>query len=89
MNLTELPNIDAKMAHQLEQAGIPDAQKLKILGAEKAFLLFREVYPKAELKHLFMLEAAIEGIPVDQLSKAKKEELEMFYELCQWGQKLA
>jgi hypothetical protein len=30
-----------------------------------------------------MLEAAIEGIPVDQLSKAKKEELEMFYELCQ------
>jgi len=82
MHLRELPNIDEKTAHQLQQAGIPDAQKLKILGAEKAFLLLREVNPKAELKHLFLLEAAIEGIPVDHLSKAKKEELELFFELC-------
>lgn len=82
MSLIELPNIDEKIAHQLQQAGISDAQKLKILGAEKAFLLLREVNPKVELKHLFVLEAAIEGIPVERLSKAKKEELEMFFELC-------
>ncbi|MCX7986177.1 MAG: TfoX/Sxy family protein [Bacteroidales bacterium] len=82
MNLTELPNIDDKMALQLEKAGVTDAQKLKILGAEKAFLLLREVNPKAELKHLFILEAAVQGIPVEKLSRAKKEELEMFFELC-------
>ncbi len=83
MNLTELPYLDNKIVLYLQKVGIGDIEKLKVLGAEKSFLLLREVFPKAELKHLFMLEAAIEGIPMEKLSKNKKQELEMFYELCQ------
>ncbi len=82
-SLTNLPNIDNNFASKLEQVGIKTEKELKILGAEKAFLLYKEVDPKAKIEHLFALEAAIEGIPVEQLSRAKIEELRMFFELCE------
>lgn len=82
MQLTDLPNIDIKMAEMLDKMGIKNAEELKILGAEKAFLLLIEVYPKAKLEHLFRLEAAIEEIPLEKLSTQKKEELQIFYEIC-------
>jgi len=77
-----MPNITDKLAIKLEQAGIKSDQELKILGAEKSFLLLLEVDPKAKLEHLYILEAAIEGIDVSKLSEVKKEELKMFYDIC-------
>jgi DNA transformation protein len=83
MDLNQLPNIDEKLSEKLQKAGIKDAEKLKIMGAEKAFLLLKEVDVKADLNQLYILEAAIEEIPVAKLSKSKKEELEMFFHLCE------
>lgn len=81
-SLTELPNINNQFALRLEKAGIKNAEELKILGAEKAFLLYKEIDPKAKIEHLFALEAAIEGIPIEKLTQEKKEELKLFFELC-------
>ncbi|HOT14211.1 MAG TPA: TfoX/Sxy family protein [Bacteroidales bacterium] len=81
--LTTLPNIGETLAEKLEKAGIEDEKKLKVLGSEKAFLLIKEIDPKASLNNLYSIEGAIQGVKSALLSKEKKDELKEFFQLCQ------
>jgi DNA transformation protein len=81
--LTELPNIGEVLAEKLVKAGIQDEKKLKVMGSEKAFLLIKEIDPKASLSNLYSIEGAIQGVKSASLSKEKKDELKEFFQLCQ------
>jgi DNA transformation protein and related proteins len=80
--LSKLPNIGEVLADKLEQAGIKNEKELKIMGSEKAFLLVKEVDPKACINHLYALEGAVQGIRWHSLAKDKKNELKEFFDLC-------
>ncbi len=80
--LMKVPNIGGVLADKLAKAGINTEKELRLMGSEKAFLLIKEVDPEACLSHLYALEGAVQGIRGHSLSKDKKEELKMFFELC-------
>ena len=80
--LRKLPNIGDVLADKLEQAGIDDEKKLKVIGSEKAFLLVKEVDPKACISHLYAIEGAVQGVRWHTLPTGKKNELKDFFDLC-------
>jgi DNA transformation protein and related proteins len=80
--ISKLPNIGYILADKLEQVGIENEKQLKIMGSEKAFLLVKEVDPKACINHLYALEGAVQGIRWHSLTKEKKNELKDFFDLC-------
>ena len=81
MELTELPNIGPKLAENLRQAGLRDAEAFRSAGAEEAFLRIRaQVDPTACFHQLTALAGAEAGIPKKALSQAKKETLRTFFD---------
>lgn len=58
--LTDLPNIGAKLAYNLERIGVGTPEQLQELGAEEAFLRIRaQVDPTACLRQLEALAGAV------------------------------
>jgi DNA transformation protein len=79
MELKELPNIGKVLSCNLEKVGVDNAEKLREIGAKEAFKRIREkVDPGACIMMLYALEGAVEGIPSNSLSSAKKDELKVF-----------
>ena len=77
--LTRMPNIGNVLAQRLEAAGIDTSEKLVELGAKKAFLAVKAVYPQACISSLFALEGAILSTRRHSLSAVRKKELKEFY----------
>lgn len=78
--LSTLPNIGKVVEEQLEKVGITSYEKLKVLGAEQAWLKIQEMDDSACIHRLMALEGAIQGVKKTQLSEERKKELKGFYE---------
>jgi DNA transformation protein len=79
-DLTHLPEIGPVAARLLTEAGIPDAQTLRSLGAREAFARIRaQVDPGACLQLLTGLEGAVRGIRARDLPPQDKAELRDWY----------
>ena len=77
-NLFLMKNIGKEMANKLISVGIETKEKLIETGSKEAFLRIRKVFPNVCLVHLYTLEASIQDIVLNQLSKEIKTELKTF-----------
>ena len=82
-DLSKQPNIGKDTEAKLIQVGISSFSELKVTGTEQAFLRLQAIDPGACIQLLYGLHAAIEGIPVNQLTDEKKQELKMFHKISQ------
>ena len=80
-DLLQQPNIGKDTETKLIQVGINSYAELKKAGTEQAFLRLQTLDPGACIQLLFGLEGAIEGIPYNQLSPQKKQELREFHRM--------
>jgi DNA transformation protein len=61
--LTQLPNVGPKLAHELEAAGIATDTELRALGATAAWERLREINPDRDCANsLLALEGAVRGV---------------------------
>ena len=79
MKLTELVNIGNNLECKLKQVGINSAEKLKIVGAENAFVRIKTVDKTVCINMLYALEGAIQEIRWHKITKERKTELLDFY----------
>ena len=82
-DLTKLPNIGQELAKRLELAEIYSPEQLLEIGAEKAFVRLKTVFPQACHNQLYALEGAIQGIRWHGISKERKQELQEFMRMFQ------
>ena len=82
-DLSKQPNIGKDTEAKLIQVGICSYAELKAVGTEQAFLQLQAMDPGACIQLLYGLHAAIEGIPANQLSEVKKQELKVFHKMSQ------
>ena len=73
--LSKLPNIGKAVEEQLNKVGIDTSEKLRELGAERAWLEIQKIDESACIHRLLALEGAICGL----LSDERKAELKEFY----------
>lgn len=77
--LTNLPNIGAEMAKQLNNIGIETFEQLKEIGSREAWLKILAIDSSACYNRLCGLEGAIQGIMWHYLPGEVKKELKEFY----------
>ncbi len=82
-NLEQLLNIGKVLAGKLSEIEINSAEELKSLGSEAAFIRLKTIDKDACIDQLFALEGAIQGVRWHKLSQEKKNELKIFYKMCQ------
>lgn len=78
--LSDLPNIGAIVAKQLEEVGITSYEQLKQVGSKEAWLRIQIIDASACIHRLYALEGAIRGIKKTLLPPEVKEDLKHFYE---------
>ena len=78
MELTKLKNIGAEMEKKLSFIGINTAEDLVRLGSKETFLRLKVAYPEVCLVHLYVLQAAIDGLEFNMLPQNIKDELKAF-----------
>ena len=78
--LRQLPNIGQKLADKLIRVGIKNADGLRELGSENAFIRIATL-ERTEIciNMLFALEGAVQGIRWHNLPGDLKEHLKSFY----------
>ena len=77
--LSKLPNIGKAVEEQLNKVGIDTSEKLRELGAERAWLEIQKIDESACIHRLLALEGAICGVKKTLLSDERKAELKEFY----------
>ncbi len=77
--LSKLPNIGKVVEEQLNKVGIDTPEKLKELGAERAWLEIQKIDESACIHRLLTLEGATCGVKKTLLSDKRKAELKDFY----------
>jgi len=77
--LSDMKNIGSTLASKMTEAGIENSDDLISLGAKKAFIKVKSVYPDACINHLYAVAGAIEGIRWHNLSNETKLDLKDFY----------
>lgn len=83
-DLTALPEIGPFAARQLTEAGIPDADTLRSVGAREAFRrIRRQVDPGACVQLLTGLECAVRGVRARELSPQDKADLRDWFRSLQ------
>lgn len=80
MKLTELPNIGPELARLLGEVGIHDAEELRTLGTQEAFLRLKTHDPGACFHKLTAVEGAVQGVRKSQLTPERKAELRAFFD---------
>lgn len=82
--LTNLPNIGPTLAQKLNTIGVQTEQELKEMGSENAIIKIATIEQSgACINMLYALEGAIQGIRWHNLSRERKEELQVFYRRVQ------
>lgn len=77
-SLSTLSNIGTELEKKLKVVGVETTEGLKSLGSCAAFLKLKDIYPNICLVHLQALQGAIDGLPLDQLPEATKQDLKEF-----------
>jgi alkylhydroperoxidase/carboxymuconolactone decarboxylase family protein YurZ len=72
-------NIGKITETRLLQSGIKSFEMLETLGSERAFILLTSLGSGQNLRLLYKLEGAIQGIKSGDLSEKRKQELTQFY----------
>ncbi len=80
MELKELPNIGPELARLLDEAGVRDAEELRALGTQEAFLRLKARDPDACFHKLTAIEGAVQGVRKSQLDPERKAQLRAFFE---------
>ena len=80
MELKELPNIGPELARLLNEAGVRDAEELRALGTQEAFLRLKARDPDACFHKLTAIEGAVHGIRKSQLAPERKTQLRAFFD---------
>ncbi len=80
MELKELPNIGPELARLLNEAGVRDAEELRSLGAQEAFLRLKARDPDACFHKLTAIEGAVQGVRKSQLDPERKARLRAFFD---------
>ena len=78
--LSRLPNIGKTVEEQLVTVGIDTYDKLKEIGAKKAWLKIQEIDESACIHRLMALEGAIRGVKKNLLPDDVKKDLKEFYQ---------
>ena len=76
--LTSLRNIGKELEKKLTSVGIVNAEELKKLGSDGAFVRLKLHYPNVCLVHLYTLEGAISDTDYNQLPEDIKQRLKDF-----------
>lgn len=79
--LEKRPNLGKALVKQLTEAEINSFEQLEEMGSEKTFLKLKTIYPDACINRLYAIEGAIQGIRWHQLSKDRKNELLIFFNM--------
>jgi len=77
--LTNLPNIAAKLERQLNDVGITTIEELRQIGSREAWLRILARDPSACIMRLSALEGAIRGVRWHSLDDETKASLREFY----------
>ncbi len=80
MELTVLPNIGPELARLLNEAGVHDAEELRALGTQEAFLRLKARDPDACFHKLTAIEGAVQGVRKSQLDPERKAQLRAFFD---------
>lgn len=80
MELTALPNIGPELSRLLREAGINDAEALRAVGAEEAFLRLKAREPDSCFHKLTALEGAVQGVRKSLLTPERRAELRTFFD---------
>ena len=83
MELEQLPNLGPKLSQLLRDAGIPDAEALRAMGAEEAFRRLRIQDPTACFHKMTAIAGAVEGVRKTALAPERKAELRRFFDSLQ------
>ncbi|WP_342321242.1 TfoX/Sxy family DNA transformation protein [Kosakonia sp. BYX6] len=75
LRLRDLPNLSCQLEILLHEAGIQDAQTLRMLGAKVCWLRLRKMNKQLSVKVLFALEGAIVGVHEAALPANRRQEL--------------
>lgn len=78
--LEDMHNIGKTVALQLRQVGIDTPEKLKKVGAKKAWLKIQEIDESACIHRLYGLQGAIMAVKKTELDFEIKKDLKKFYE---------
>lgn len=79
--LIHLPNINQFLEQQLLNAGISSPEMLRIKGSRNVFFQLKTIDSGVCFDTLLALEAAVEGIPVEELKIETIQELKLFMEI--------
>ena len=77
--LKDLPNLSFQLEMLLCEAGIPNEQTLRALGAETCWLRIKRLNKHLSYKVLFALEGAIKGLHEAALPEIRRRELVEWY----------
>ena len=75
LRMRKLPNLHYQLEVQLNEAGVKDAQMLRMLGAKVCWLRLRKMNKQLSVKVLFALEGAIVGVHEAALPAKRRREL--------------
>lgn len=76
--LSTMKNIGGEIARKITSIGIESAEQLCDVGSKQAFLRLKIAYPQVCLVHLYAIQAAIDGVEINQLPEFVKSELKAF-----------
>ena len=80
MELKKLPNIGPELSRLLEQTEIRDAEELRALGTEEAFLRLKAQDNTACFHKLTAIEGAVQNMKKSEISPERKAELRRFFD---------
>lgn len=78
--LSKLPNIGKVLEQKLIDAGVENADELKVIGSKEAFIKIKNIDDTSCYNMLCALEGAIQGVRWHELSEDIKQDLKFFFQ---------
>ncbi len=78
--LSKLPNIGKVLEEKLIDAGVKNADGLKVIGSKEAFIKIKNIDNTSCYNMLCALEGAIQGVRWHELSEDIKQDLKFFFQ---------
>lgn len=83
--IADLPNLGPKSAQMLNACGISSAERLRELGAVRAYAMVKQAHESASLNLLWALEGALTGLPWQEVAREHRLSLLLCLEQLQNG----
>ncbi len=81
--VSDLPGLGPKSREILAQAGIGSVEELRRVGAVAAYVRARRVSPRVSLNLLWGLEAALTGMPWQEVARQERTRLLLAVDDCE------